>query len=124
MRPALSRPSWMTSEDHQVVGDDLQELLVAAGPRSAGAKAVAEVAFDHAVDRLGLRPLAVGPAGLRASQTPAHQPPVTADRGLWAGASGAGGDQRADGQVVSGDGVVGLRIEARVSQDELQTPAR
>jgi hypothetical protein len=86
----------MTSKDHQVVGDDLQKQFMAAGPGGAGAEAVAQVPLDHAVDRLGLRPLAVGPVRLRAGQTPTYQPPVSAGRGLVAGASGAGGDQRAD----------------------------
>jgi len=74
------------------VGQDLQQQFHLTGALADGAEAVAEVAFEHADHRLGLRALAVRFAGLTALELSLHPSSVAAGRGLGAGAAGGGLD--------------------------------
>src|SRR5690554_895520 len=83
-----------TSDDHDVMHDRPQDHLTLTRTFTARAQGVAEVAFEHAHDRLGLRTLSVGLTCLRPGQLPPHAPAVTASRRLATGPADAGLDQR------------------------------
>src|SRR5690606_38509579 len=89
---------------------------------TARAQGVAEVAFEHAHDRLGLRTLSVGLTCLRPGQLPPHAPAVTASRRLATGPADAGLDQRYR-PLRSGVAVIGTGIVSCVGEHPFHPPA-
>ncbi len=104
--------------NHDVVNEHSQEVFLAAGDIGAGAEAVAEVAFEHAVDRFHLGTLAVGFVFLRPGEEPLHHPAEVSGGWLVGGSSGTGFDQRPNAKFVSRQSMIGFRIVTCIGQDE------
>jgi hypothetical protein len=99
------------------VGEDAHHLFKAASFWRLGSRMIAQVAFHHAIDGLGLCSLGVRLALLRSTQFFSHAATITRGRRFGTGSTTSYFDQGAHLQPCSGDAMILVGVLSNVNHD-------
>jgi len=93
---------------------------MAASHRGPGTQTIGQITLEHTIHRLGLGTLAIGFAGLVASQLAGHVPPILRCRRLASRSPDADLDQDFQPQLFPRYLMIGVKVKPRVGQHTTQ----